>query len=138
MKGSNNLHISDIHTQPHIYVFGENFCHLASLVAQLIKKIYLQCRRPEFSPWVGKIHWRRVWQPTPVLLPGKFHGLSWGCRESDTTEQLSVSLFMPNKSGFKFAFMFYYSFEVFQLSKSKFNQNRPYQKDIRISIHIQA
>ena len=25
--------------------------------------------------WVGKIPWRRKWQPTPVLLPGKFHGL---------------------------------------------------------------
>ena len=24
--------------------------------------------------WVGKIHWRRQWQPTPVFLPGEFHG----------------------------------------------------------------
>ena len=28
-----------------------------------------------FDPWGGKIPWRRKWQPTPVLLPGKFHGL---------------------------------------------------------------
>ena len=27
-----------------------------------------------FDPQVGKIPWRRKWQPTPVLLPGKFHG----------------------------------------------------------------
>ena len=27
-----------------------------------------------FHPWVGKIPWRRAWQPTPVLLPGKSHG----------------------------------------------------------------
>ena len=27
-----------------------------------------------FSPWVGKILWRRKWQPTPVFLPGKSHG----------------------------------------------------------------
>ena len=27
-----------------------------------------------FSPWVGKILWRRRWQPTPVFLPGKSHG----------------------------------------------------------------
>ena len=27
-----------------------------------------------FQPWVGKIPWRRKWQPTPVFLPGKFHG----------------------------------------------------------------
>ena len=40
-------------------------------------------------------HWRRQWQPTPVLLPGKSHGWRsligcspWGHKESDTTEQL--------------------------------------------------
>ena len=22
------------------------------------------------EPWVGKIPWRRTWQPTPVFLPG--------------------------------------------------------------------
>ena len=27
-----------------------------------------------FSPWVGKMPWRRKWQPTPVFLPGKSHG----------------------------------------------------------------
>ena len=39
--------------------------------------------------------WRRQWQPTPVLLPGKSHGWRslmgcspWGCDESDMTEQL--------------------------------------------------
>ena len=26
------------------------------------------------DPWVGKIPWRRKWQPMPVCLPGKFHG----------------------------------------------------------------
>ena len=36
-----------------------------------------QCRRRkrlEFDPWVGKIPWRRAWQPTPVCLPGESHG----------------------------------------------------------------
>ena len=40
----------------------------------------------------------REWQPTPVFLPGKFHeqrslaGYSpWGCKDLDTTEQLSSS-----------------------------------------------
>ena len=39
--------------------------------------------------------WRRLWHPTPVLLPGKSHGRGslegcspWGRWESDTTEQL--------------------------------------------------
>ena len=31
-------------------------------------------RRRKFNPWVGKIPWRRKWQPTPVFLPGKSHG----------------------------------------------------------------
>jgi len=36
-----------------------------------------QCRghkRCGFDPWIGKIPGRRKWQPTPVFLPGKFHG----------------------------------------------------------------
>ena len=36
--------------------------------------ICLQCRRPGFSPWVGKISWRKERPPTPVVLPGKSHG----------------------------------------------------------------
>ena len=28
-----------------------------------------QCRRRRFDPWLGKIPWRRKWQPTPVFLP---------------------------------------------------------------------
>jgi len=31
-------------------------------------------KRHEFDPWVGKIPWRRAWQPTPVFFPGKAHG----------------------------------------------------------------
>ena len=65
----------------------------ASLVAQTVKKIRLQCGRPRFEPWVGKIPWRRKQQPTPVFLPGESHGgrslvgcRLWGRTESDTTE----------------------------------------------------
>ena len=57
--------------------------------------VCLQCGRPRFKPWVGKIPWRRKWQSTPVLLPGKSHGQRslvgcniWGRKESDTTERL--------------------------------------------------
>ena len=59
------------------------------------KSICLQCGRPGFDPWLGKIPWRRKWQPTPVLLPGKSQGQRnlpgcspWGLKESDTTERL--------------------------------------------------
>ena len=37
-------------------------------------RIFLQCRRLRFDPWLGKISWRKKWQPTPVFLPGKCHG----------------------------------------------------------------
>ena len=65
----------------------------ASLVAQMVK-ICLQCKRPGFDPWVGKLPWRRERLPTPVFWPGGFHRLysPWGYRESDMTEKLSLSL----------------------------------------------
>ena len=43
------------------------------------KEPYHRCRRLQrrgFSPWVGRIPWRRAWQPTPVFLPGESHGQS--------------------------------------------------------------
>ena len=44
-------------------------------------------------PGSRKIPWRRDRLPTPVFWPGEFQGLhsSWGHKESDTTEQLSLS-----------------------------------------------
>ena len=60
------------------------------------KESTCQCGRGKrywFDLWVGEIPWRRKWQPTPVFLPGKFHGQRslaghspWGRRGSDTTE----------------------------------------------------
>ena len=38
------------------------------------EKICLTCGRCGFDPWVEKIPWRREWLPTPVFLPGEFHG----------------------------------------------------------------
>ena len=50
------------------------------------------------SIWVGKIPWRRAWQPTPVFLPEESpwtEGLAgyspWGSKEPDSTEQLSTA-----------------------------------------------
>ena len=54
-----------------------------------LRLICLIRRRLRFIPWVGKILWRRKWQPTPVFLPGKSHGWRslagspWGPKESD-------------------------------------------------------
>ena len=38
------------------------------------KESTCQCKRRGFDLWVGKIPWRRKWQPTPVFLPEKPHG----------------------------------------------------------------
>ena len=52
-----------------------------------------QWRRHMFDPWVGKISWRREWQPTPVFLPGESHGQRtlvgyspWGHKKLDMIE----------------------------------------------------
>ena len=40
------------------------------------KESACQCRRHrrcEFNSWIGKIPWKRKWQPTPVFLPGESH-----------------------------------------------------------------
>ena len=48
-------------------------------------------------PGSGRFPWRSAWQPTPVFLSGESHGQRslagyspWGCKESDTAEQLSM------------------------------------------------
>ena len=53
------------------------------------KSVCLHCGRPGFHPCVGKILWRRKWQPIPVLLPRKSHAWRsivsyspWGPKES--------------------------------------------------------
>ena len=55
----------------------------ASLVALMVKNPAMQ------ETWVAKIPWRREWLPTPVFLPGEYHGQkslvgysSWGHKES--------------------------------------------------------
>ena len=56
------------------------------------------CQRVRNLLWWATmiVPWRRKWHPTPVFLPGEFHGQSslagyspWSCKESDTTEQLT-------------------------------------------------
>ena len=66
----------------------------ASLVAQTVKNSPAM-----WKTWVRKIPWRRDRLPTPVFLPGEFHGQRslaghspWGRKELDTTEQLSTDI----------------------------------------------
>ena len=82
-------------------------CHMISLIwgfpgGTCRKEHTRQCRKHErwgFDPWVGKIPWRRAWQPTPVFLPGEFHGQGslvgyrpWGQKESDRTGALGTHI----------------------------------------------
>ena len=64
-----------------------------------------QCGRPGFPPWVGKIPWRKAWQPTPVLLPGESHGQRslvghspWGCKELGDNQAADTNIFV-SKTG---------------------------------------
>ena len=60
-----------------------------------------QCRRQKrlgFDPWVRKIPWRKLWQHTSVLLPGKFHGQGslvvyspWGAKSWIQLKRLSMN-----------------------------------------------
>ena len=69
------------------------------------KESACQCRRHRrwgFDPCVGKIPWRRKWQPTPVFLPRKSHGQRslvgyspWCCKESDMTERAHTHTHTP-------------------------------------------
>ena len=80
----------------------------ASLVAQTVKDPP-EMQATGVDPWVGKIPWRRTWQPTLVFLPQESHGQgslvgysAWSHKEWDTTEQPTLSLWvgMRNKDFF--------------------------------------
>ena len=67
------------------------------------QRICLQCGRPGFDPWVGKITWRRERLPTPVFWPGEVHELYSPCgrKASDTTKQLSLKEQYPRNQWMK-------------------------------------
>ena len=62
-------------------------------------RVQLQCWRPRFDHWVGKIPRRRERLPTLAFWPGESHGLyslwtlcsPWGLKDSDMTERLWLS-----------------------------------------------
>ena len=61
----------------------------------MVKACLPTMRETQVRSWVGKIPWRKKWQSTAVLLPGKSHGQRslvgyspWGSKESDMTERL--------------------------------------------------
>ena len=58
-------------TTSSLVVFSEVLVqYQASLVAQSVKNPPAM-GESRFDPWVGRIPWRRIWQPTAVFLPGE-------------------------------------------------------------------
>ena len=79
--------------QQSVYIHPKGFPD--SLVVKDLPASAGDVKRCGFDPWVGKIPWRRKWQPTLVFLPGTFQG--WkslvvynpcGCKELDRTEHV--------------------------------------------------
>ena len=81
----------------------------ASHMAQWVKDLPTMQETQEtgFDSWVGKIPWRRAWQPTPISLPGESHGQRslvgyspLESQESDMTEatghELKHDQYLPN------------------------------------------
>ena len=80
------------------------FLERTSLVAQTVKRLSTM-RETQVQPWVGKIPWRRKWQSTPILLPGKSHGQRslvgyspWGRKKLDTTERHGYRAILVEKT----------------------------------------
>ena len=68
---------SYIHIHTRVCMCTHTHTHTQAPLVALWYETCLQCRRCMrhwFDPWVGKIPWRRAWQPTPVFLPGESHG----------------------------------------------------------------
>ena len=94
----------------------------------VVKKILLQCRRCWFESWVGKIPWRRGWQPTPVFLPGESHGQRsvagyspWGGKELDMTKvtehmfRVKIKSYMIFKIWVPLCFLYYCQINIYLL-----------------------
>ena len=56
---------------------------------------YRRLKKHGFDPWVGKIPWRRAWQPTPVFLPAESHGQRSLVGYIQSTESQKVSTCTP-------------------------------------------
>ena len=99
-KDKENLHWLDLRQlfrlyfidgiSKYIYTYSSTF--LDSFVAQTMKNLPTM-QETRFDPWVRKIHWRREWLPTPVFMPGDYHGQRglagsspYGHKESDMTD----------------------------------------------------
>ena len=85
--------------------------------------------------------WRRTWQPTPVLLPGKSHGWRslggyspWGYKESETTEGLHflyIGYMYWSSIGVSLDYSFYFQGNLERLSAKFFLYHREFRSSMR-------
>ena len=80
MELAQRMNLKCTHHKKEMEILGLSHLHikfridlLASLVAQMIQSLSTMWETWVW-PWVGKISWKRKWLPTPVFLPGEFHG----------------------------------------------------------------
>ena len=86
--------------------------------------------------WVGKIPWRKQWQPTPVFLPGESHGRRSlvgysprGCKESDMTERLHFKNFV--RYIYCKYFLSFYSWPFFFFFNSVFQRAKVFKHEVQ-------
>ena len=109
---------------------------------RVVKESSCQCRRLRFNPWFGKLLWRRIWQPTPVFLPGKSCGQRslvgcspWGLRELDAIEHTHTQ---RTDTSHKICKKYHDIFLIFfVVKKPGTRQNYPeFLKQLRVSENI--
>ena len=112
----NEISYLDLELSTQLYLFIVCVCYkvcTASQVALVIKNLPASARgtgrRLRFNTWVGKIPWRRKWQPTPVFLSEKSHGQRslpgyspWSRKKSDTIECAHTHPPPPNNTHLRF------------------------------------
>ena len=88
---SDNLNASNVNYLKSTYVLSIHNFPGGTVVKNL--PINVGDKKLRFHPWVGKISWRRKWQPIPVFLLGQSHGQGslagyspWHLKESDMIE----------------------------------------------------
>ena len=97
-------------------MFYKELCtRRASLVTQLVNNPPAMWET-WVDPWVGKIPWRRKWQPSPVFLPGES---SWIEEPRITKSRTQLSDYTHSKLywklGLKIKYILYYSYHRFPM-----------------------
>ena len=97
----NNLFFIELQFQ--FFICRKNLIHRVCSIAMYLsdqKESACNAGDPGSVPWSGRSPGGGNWQPTPVFLPGQYHGQRsqagyslWVHKESDTTEQLTFLLF---------------------------------------------